>query len=157
MKPDEEKVPMTKAGLEELKKEYQQMVDVRRPKVVDRLSSARTQGDLAENSEYTIAKEELAFIDGRVDELADLINRAVAIDEDHKCCQSIKLGCKVTVDDNKNQKVFHLVGEWEADPASSKISHQSPLGKSLMGRKIGDKVEFEAPAGKVVYTIVKID
>ncbi len=148
---------MTKAGLEELKKEYQRLVDIRRPKVVDRLSSARTQGDLAENSEYTIAKEELSFIDGRVDELADIINRAVAIDEDHKCCQNIKLGCKVTIEAKKNQKVFHLVGEWEADPASLKISHQSPLGKSLMGKKIGDKVEFQAPAGKVVYTIVKID
>jgi len=153
----DEKVPMTKAGLEELNKEYQELLNIRRPKVVERLASARTQGDLAENSEYTIAKEELAFIDGRISELEDLINRVVIIDENHKCCQNVKLGCRVTVEAEKNQKVFHLVGEWEADPASAKISHQSPLGRSLLGKKIGDRVEVEAPAGKIVYAIVKID
>lgn len=153
----DEKVPMTKAGLEELNKEYQELLNVRRPKVVERLASARTQGDLAENSEYTIAKEELTFIDGRISELENLINRTVIIDENHRCCQSVRLGCKVTVKAEKNQKVFHLVGEWEANPASAKISHQSPLGKSLLGKKIGDKVEVQAPVGKVIYTIVKID
>lgn len=151
------KIPLTKEGLEKLKKELDTLVNVKRPEVVERLASSRKTGDMTEESEYTQAKQELVFIDGRIDELQEVINRAVMIGEDHNHCQEVKLGCKVTVKNASKENVFHLVGEWEADPSVAKISHQSPLGQSLLGKKIGEKVAVEAPVGKVVYTIIKID
>jgi len=151
------KIPLTKEGLEKLKKELENLVNVKRPEVVERLASSRKTGDMTEESEYTQAKQELIFIDGRIDELEEVINKAMMIDENHNNCQEVKLGCKVTVKNASKEHVFHLVGEWEADPTQAKISHQSPLGQSLLGKKIGEKVKVEAPAGKVVYTIIKID
>ena len=152
-----EKIPLTKNGLEELKKEYDDLVKVERPEVVERLASSRKVGDMTEENEYTQAKQELAFIDGRISELEDVISRAMLIDEGHGKCQEIKLGCKVTVKNGRLEHIFHLVGEWEANPAEARISYQSPLGQSLLGKKIGDKVEVEAPAGRIVYKIIKID
>ena len=154
---NQDKIPLTKQGLENLKKECQELMEVRRPQAVTRMASSRKVGDVAEESEYTQAKQDLDFIDGRISELDEVITKAMIIDENHVSCPEIKLGCKVTVQAGKNEYVFHLVGEWEADPAEAKISHQSPLGQSLLGKKIGDKVEVEAPVGKIVYTIVKID
>lgn len=151
-----DKILLTKEGLEKLKKEYRELVEIRRPHLVERISSARAQGDLAENSEYTHAREELSFMDGRIGELEKIINGAITMDDNHQCCQEVKLGCRVTVSLGDNQKIFHLVGEWEADPAKAKISGQSPLGQSLLGKKVGDKVEIEAPAGKIIYTVLKI-
>jgi transcription elongation factor GreA len=152
-----DKVPLTKNGLEELKKEYEELVKIKRPEVVERLASSRKIGDMAEENEYTQAKQELSFVDGRISELEEVINKAMLISEGHNNCQEVRLGCKVTVKNAKKEHIFHLVGEWEANPAEARISHQSPLGQSLLGKKIGDKVEVEAPAGRVVYTIVKID
>ncbi len=152
-----EKIPLTKNGLEELKKEYEELVKIKRPAVVERLASSRKVGDMVEESEYTQAKQELTFIDGRITELEDVISRASLIDEDHGNCQEVRLGCKVTVKSGTKEHVFHLVGEWEANPSEAKISHQSPLGQSLLGKKVGDKIKVEAPAGQVVYTIIKID
>ena len=126
--------------------------------MVERLSSARAAGDLAENSEYSSARQELVFIDGRIEELENVINNAVLISEGHEHCGEVKVGCRVTVSINGGTKhIFHLVGEWEADPASQKISFDSPLGKSLLGKRNGDKLDVEAPAGKITYTITHID
>lgn len=155
---NQEKILLTPEGLEELKKEYRELVEVKRPAEVERLAGARQAGDLSENSEYTHAKEELSFIDGRISELEDVINRALLINGNHHGCKEVNLGCKVTVKtDGNKQLVFHLVGEWEADPTVKKISHSSPLGKSLLGKKVGDNVEVTAPVGKIIYTIVNIN
>lgn len=154
---DQDKIPLTKEGLGELKEEYQRLVEQKRPKAVERMAEARKIGDLTEDNVCTQAKQQLAFIDGRISELEEVINRSVLIDKGHGKCQEVKLGCKVTVDGKKDKHVFHLVGEWEADPATKKISQKSPLGQSLLGKKVGEKVEVEAPAGKIVYTITKID
>ncbi|MGI5826455.1 MAG: GreA/GreB family elongation factor, partial [Patescibacteria group bacterium] len=113
--------------------------------------------DLSENSEYTSARDDLAFIDGRVEELEDIIKNAVVVEEKKGPKGEVCLGCKVTVKTNGNEIVYHIVGEWEANPAQKKVSHISPLGKALIGRKAGEEVEFEAPAGKIVFNIVKID
>ena len=91
------------------------------------------------------------------EDLIEIINNVVLIDEGHDNCQEIKLGCRVMVENNSQEKTFHLVGEWEANPVEAKISYQSPLGQSLLGKKIGDKIEVAAPAGKIIYTIKKID
>jgi transcription elongation factor GreA len=154
----EEQILITQEGLDKLKSEYEELTKQKRPVIVDRLTNSRQDGDLAENSEYSQAKEELSFIDGRINELEEVINKASIISGSHKNCGSIALGCKVTVKSSSGgSHLFHLVGEWEADPAVKKISHTSPLGKSLLGKKVGEIIEVEAPVGKIVYTILKID
>ncbi len=151
------KIYLTPKGLEDLKKEYDQLVTTRRKEVVERLSSAREMGDLSENAEYTAAREELAFIDGRIEELEMLLKQAVVItDAGHHGGKIVDLGSKVTVKVKDKEEIFTLVGEWEADPTDKKISHESPLGKALIGKTVGDDIEVEAPAGKMVYTIVEI-
>lgn len=153
----EEKILITTEGLDSLKAEYKKLKDVKRPVLVERLYQARLQGDLAENSEYTNAKEELAFIDGRIDELEEVLKRIVVVDQNHVNCHQVGLGCRVTVQSDRGTNVFRLVGEWESKPSEAKISHQSPLGQSLMGKKVGDQVKFSAPIGEIIYTVVKID
>lgn len=151
------KAYLTKEGLENLKKEYESFINVRRPATVERLTNARNAGDLSENSDYTQAKEDLAFIDGRIAELEEILSRVEAIDESHSNCEAVGLGCKVKVAVNGDEFLFHIVGEWEADPNLKKISHESPLGKMLIGKKAGEKVEVEAPAGTITYTILGIE
>ncbi len=152
---DSKKIYLTKEGLDELKKEYDQLTKVKRPDVLERVSQARSMGDLSENAEYVAAREELSFIDGRIDELDELIKQAVLIQETHSK-GLVKLGSTVTVNIKGKKEVFTVVGEWEADPHEKKISHESPLGKALLGKKVGEKVEVEAPAGVVVYTIASV-
>lgn len=155
---NQDKILFTPEGFNALKEEYRQLVEEKRPRIVERLSESRQAGDLAENSEYLQAKEELSFIDGRINELKEVLSRASLVNHNHKNCCKVGLGCKVTVMmGNKISEIFHLVGDWEVDPASKKISYTSPLGKALFGRKVGDKIEFEAPAGKIVYHIIKIE
>ncbi|MEX2013018.1 MAG: transcription elongation factor GreA [Candidatus Levyibacteriota bacterium] len=155
---DDKKIYLTKEGLEELKKEHEQLAKVRRPDILNRVSEARNMGDLSENAEYTAARDELSFIDGRIDELEELLKQAVVIAEPTKNSNHVvKLGSTVKLSLKDKHEIFTVVGEWEADPKEKKISHESPLGKALIGKKIGEKAEVEAPAGKVVYTIVSVE
>ncbi len=149
-------VQMTKAGFEALKKELDGLVNAKRPKLVERLSYARSQGDLAENSDYGYAKEELEFMDGRISELEDVLKNAKVVIPNGKI-SGVAVGTKVTVKINGDKHIFEIVGEWEADPVNKKISHESPLGKALVGKKVGEKVEVVAPAGKVIYEILEIN
>ncbi len=150
-----QKMVLTKDGLEELKTELEQLTVHKRPEVVKRLSDARDLGDLSENSEYAAAKQDLAFIDGRITELEEIIHGAKVVTSHGK--KQVDVGCKVTLHLNGKRDIFTVVGEWEADPTNKKISHSSPLGKALLGKKVGDKVEVEAPAGKVMYRILEIE
>jgi transcription elongation factor GreA len=150
------KVLLTREGLQELKREYTQLTNVKRPDAVQRLSDARDLGDLSENSEYAAAKQDLTFIDGRILELEETIHGAKLISGNHTKSQ-VDVGCKVILHINGKKDEYMLVGEWEADPKEKKISHESPLGKALMGKKVGDKVEVEAPAGKITYRILGIE
>jgi len=146
---------LTQEGLDELRKELEELKKIKRPGVVLRLSAAREMGDLSENAEYTAAREELAFIDNRLDELELLLKQAVVIDDKHST-QSIVLGSEVTLTIDGKKETFMIVGEWEADPMEKKISHESPLGKALMEKSVGDEIEVDAPAGKVIYKIISI-
>lgn len=151
-------VKLTKSGLEALKSELSDLVEVKRPKLVDRLSNARSQGDISENSDYQSAKEELEFLDGRIDELEEVLKNADVVSGNGDAKSSgVALGTKVTVKLNGKETVFDIVGEWEADPMNKKISHDSPLGVALLGKKVGEKAEVEAPAGKVLYEILAIE
>lgn len=153
----DKKIYLTKEGLEELKAEYEELTKKKRPEVVERLAEARNMGDLAENAEYSAARDELSFVDGRIDELEELLRQVVLIEEPKSGSKkTVTLGCTVTLHVNKKKEDYTVVGEWEADPAEKKISDQSPLGKALIGKMMGDKVEVEAPAGKVLYTIVSV-
>jgi transcription elongation factor GreA len=150
------KIYLTKQGFEDLQKEYDDMLNKKRPEVVERLSAAREMGDLSENAEYTAAREELSFIDGRLEELEGLLKQAELIVDDHHATQSVDLGSRVVVKIGGKDETFTVVGEWEADPVEKKISHESPLGKALLGKAVGDEIHVEAPAGKMTYKIVSI-
>ena len=154
MNPDS-KILLTKDGLKELKEEQHQLVDVKRPVAVERLANARSEGDLSENSEYTAAKQDLAFIDGRIAELKLILAEATVVAFHSK--KKVDVGCKVTLHVAGKKEIFTIVGEWEADPLQKKISHSSPLGKALMGKKPGEKVEVDAPAGKILYKVLHIE
>ncbi len=157
---DIKKIYLTKEGLETLKKEHEELAKNKRPAILDMVAQARNQGDLAENAEYQAAREELSFIDGRIDELEEMLKQVVIIEDNNgksKGKKTVDLGTTVTLHVGAKKIVYKVVGEWEADPAQQKISHESPLGKALMGKTIGEKIEVEAPAGKVNYTIVSIE
>ena len=150
------KIQLTQNGLDALKNELNELLTVKRPFLVDRLSNARAQGDLSENSDYQNAKEELGFLEGRIDELTDVIKNAKIV-ADSGNSNLVGMGTKVTVRVNGVKNTFEIVGEWEADMLKKKISHASPLGSSLVGKKVGEKIEVEAPVGKILYEVIAID
>ena len=152
---DNQRIQITKQGLAALQAELTLLVSVKRPKAVSRLEYAREQGDITENSDYSNAKDELEFLDGRIDELEHVIDNAqvVSISNGNR---EVAFGTRVTVKIDSSEHVFEIVGEWEADPLKQKISHESPLGKALLGKKVGELVEVEAPVGKITYKIVNI-
>jgi transcription elongation factor GreA len=152
---DNQNIVLTQQGLDNLKQELETLKNDKLPAAIDRLAKAREFGDLRENSEYHTAREDHAWIQGRIDELTDIVARAV-VANDPGIAGAVNIGCKVTVEVNGTSHEFFIVGEWEANPAERKISHQSPLGQALVGRKIGEKVEVDAPAGKVIYTIKQV-
>lgn len=151
---------LTPEGLSELRQEHEELTEVKRPELVSRIAQARTLGDLSENAEYTAAREELSYTDGRIAELDELLKNVRVIKSSKKNGsrkdEKVSLGSQVTLHVNGEKETFTVVGEWEADPMEKKISHQSPLGKALLGKGSGEKVEVEAPAGKILYTIVSI-
>jgi transcription elongation factor GreA len=151
------KVYVTKEGLEDLKKEHDEIVNHKRPDLVTRLAAAREMGDLSENAEYHAAREELAFLDGRIDELEEMLKQAEIIkDQPSSAGNQVKLGSNVTMKSDGKEVTYSLVGELEADPAEKRISHESPLGKALLGKKIGEEVDVKAPARTISYKIVGI-
>lgn len=148
-------VQLTIQGRTELEKELEELRSAKRPASVKRLQTAREFGDLSENAEYHDAREELNFIDGRIEELEDILSRSKVV-KAATSKNTVGIGCQVTVAANGSSHIFYIVGEWEANPMEKKISHDSPLGKALLGKKVGDKVEVAAPAGKILYTVKKI-
>lgn len=153
-KMDIPRTQMTQEGYNSLKKQLAEL-EAKRPGYVDRLANARSMGDLSENNDYHNAKEALEFLDGQIEELTEVLRSAQVMRGGRK--GQVGVGAKVRVKVNGSEAVFHIVGEWEADPKEKKISHESPLGRALVGKKVGDKVEVEAPAGKVEYTILRIE
>jgi transcription elongation factor GreA len=150
-----DKIQFTAEGLAEINAELAELKGAKLTAAIERVARARDFGDLSENAEYHAAKEELSFIEGRIEELEGIILRAEVVGGKNKK-GTIDIGCKVTVTLSGKEHTYEIVGEWEADPLKKKISHTSPLGQALVGKKMGENVEFEAPAGKVVYKIKKI-
>jgi transcription elongation factor GreA len=149
------KVQLTNQGLEKLKQELEELKNKTKPIVLERLNQARSMGDLSENSAYSSAKEELNLVEERIQELEDILKNAeiVKVNNDKNMVQ---LGSSVIVEINGQKEKFEIVGEFEADPLNKKLSHTSPIGQALTGKKVGDWVEVEVPAGKIKYKIVEI-
>lgn len=150
------KVILTQEGLKALKKEHQGLQTVKRPKTLKRMVAARDMGDLTENSEYAAARQDLAFIDRRIAELEEIFKKAQVVKSSAKGNDKVAIGSKVILKNNNEKVVFTIVGDWEADPLKNKISFSSPLGKALLGKKKGNKVDVQAPAGKAIYQILEI-
>jgi transcription elongation factor GreA len=153
--PQEKKVYISKDKLEQFRKELQELKTVKRREVIDRIEKAKEMGDLSENAEYAIAKDEQAFIEGRILELEDLFNTAIIIDEMKKT-DAVSVGSKIKVKIDGEEKEFEIVGITEADPVHGKISNESPLGRAMLGRRKGDEVEVLTPRGKMIYTIIDV-
>lgn len=155
---DTKKIYLTEEGLVQLRHEYDDLAKVKRTEVLERLTQARSMGDLSENAEYTAARDELSFIDGRIEEIEDLLKQVSIIHDDAPKSgkKKIQLGSSVVLHHHNKEEAYTVVGEWEADPMEKKISHESPLGKALLGKGIGEAVEVEAPAGKILYKILNI-
>jgi transcription elongation factor GreA len=147
---------ITKDGLKKLKDELKELVEVKRPEIARDIQSAREMGDISENAAYDEAKREQGVVEGRISELEDIIKRAEIV-ESKKTNGKVVVGSKVTVHVDGDNEEYHIVGGPEADPLDKKISHESPLGSALMGKKTGEKVHIEAPLGKLTYTIIKIE
>jgi len=149
------KVNLTLTGYNELAAELADLKDNKLSAAIDRVATARAFGDLSENAEYHSARDDHAALVGKIEELTDILARSQIIQTTTSKSQ-VGVGSKVTVAINGTTHEFTIVGEWEADPAEKKISHESPLGKALIGKAVGDKVEVSAPAGKVIYHIKEI-
>lgn len=149
-------VYLTKTGFEKLQEEYKELTEHRRQSVASKIKEARELGDISENSEYDSAREEQGFVEGRITELRKLLNNAIIVEEEEGKAGVVAVGSRIKVHLDGEEQHFQLVGAEEADPLSNKISHESPLGRALLGRKVGDKVEVSAPVGNLIYTIIEV-
>lgn len=145
---DKDVVYVTKEGLEKMQEELDHLIKVKRPELSERLRSAISQGDLSENADYDYAKQEQAFLEGRIQELEDALRRAQIID-DGGPGDKVRVGSTVTIiaDGHDEEETYRIVGAHEADPANGYISNESPIGRALLGSKPGQVVTVETPGG----------
>ena len=146
---------ISREGLDKLRVELDEMVNVRRAEVANRIAEAKEHGDISENAEYEDAKNEQAFIEGRIQSLSLLIKNAIIIDAEHSTTH-VQVGSTVELDGSRGRERYTIVGSAEASPAEGRISNESPVGRALLGRRTGEKVTVSVPAGDLVYTIVAI-
>ena len=146
---------ISRDGLDKLRAELAEMTNVRRPEIAQRIHDAKEHGDLSENAEYEDAKNEQAFVEGRIQTLETMIKNASLIDE-HTSTDHVQIGSTVKVKGEDGTETFSIVGSAEARPADGRISNESPVGRALLGRKKGDKVVVKVPAGDFAYTILEI-
>ncbi len=153
------RIPMTPEGYQKLKEEIDRLLKIERPKNIQDIAEARAHGDLSENAEYHAAKERQAFIEGRIQELQAKLAMADVIDPSKINQSKIAFGARVKVLDIEadTEYEFHLVGPDEADVKSGKISINSPVGRSLIGKEVGDVVTVKAPARTIEYEILEIN
>jgi transcription elongation factor GreA len=154
----EQQTFLTREGLKKLEEELEHLRTVRRAQVAERLHDAQEDGELIENAEYEDAKNEQAFVEGRILTLESMLSNAVII-SDSGPEGVVSLGCQVTIRESGNggkPEVYQLVGAAEANPKQGRISNESPLGRALLGRRVGDEVKVNAPAGTLSFRIVAI-
>jgi transcription elongation factor GreA len=146
---------LSKEGLTKLRSELDEMISVKRPEVANRIHDAKEHGDLSENAEYEDAKNEQAFVEGKIQTLEALIKNATIIDENHST-EHVQIGSTVSVESTDGSETFTIVGSAEAKPGEGRISNESPVGRALLGKRKGDKILVRVPAGDFSYKIVSI-
>lgn len=152
-----EKVPMLAEGYEQLTAELKQLRD-ERPKIVEAIEEARAHGDLSENAEYHAAKERQGQVEAMIADIEDRVTRAQIIDPSTLSGDRIVFGATITLKDDGDKPVrYQIVGQTEANAKVGRISYNSPLGKALIGRKVGDEIEVTVPAGERFYLVKKIE
>ncbi|MDY3824999.1 MAG: transcription elongation factor GreA [Lachnospiraceae bacterium] len=149
---------MTYAGLKKLQDELQDLKVNQRREIAQKIKEAREQGDLSENAEYDAAKDEQRDIEARIEQIEQILKNAEVVDEDEVDLDVVNIGCLVRVLDIEynEEEEYKLVGSSEASSLQNKISNESPFGKALIGAKVGEVVEVEAPAGVVKYKVLSI-
>ena len=149
---------LTYEGLKKYEEELQELRVVRRREVAQKIKEAREQGDLSENAEYDAAKDEQRDIEARIEELEKILKNVEVVDEDEVDLDKINIGCKVKIlDIEYNEELeYKIVGSTEANSLKGKISNESPVGKALMGTKVGDVITVETPAGAFQYKVLEI-
>ncbi len=149
---------LTAEGADRLRKELEYLKGPAREDLAARLRAAIQQGDLSENADYSAAKEEQGFLEGRIQELDHILGSVIIIDNLPQNLDTVDIGARITIqEDNFPEEVYHLVGPKEADPRQGRISHESPIGRALIGHKIGETVEADTPNGKIRFKILKIE
>lgn len=150
-------VYLTAEGMKELRQELDHLINVKRPALAKRLHSAIQQGDLSENADYITAKEEQGFLEGRIQQIEAMLRNAVLIHEGG-LKDKVGLGSRVTVVERGEDEpeTFLIVGPAEANPIGGKVSNESPLGRALMGHRVGDTVTVMAPGGEIAFHITRI-
>ncbi|MEP7378814.1 MAG: transcription elongation factor GreA [Chloroflexota bacterium] len=146
---------LSKDGLEQTRQELDELVNVRRAEIAARIHEAKEHGDITENAEYEDAKNEQAFVEGRIQALSALVKNAVVIEENHSSTH-VQIGSTVTIQSKDGKETFMIVGSAEASPAEGRISNESPVGRALLGRKKGDEIVVSVPAGDSKYKILSI-
>lgn len=156
---NEKETVLTLEGLNKLEKELEYLKTVRRREVAERIKQAIEFGDISENSEYEDAKNEQGFIEGRILSLEKMLRNAKVIDDEEVQTDKVSLGSKVFITDleTNEELVYTIVGSAEADPSAQKISNESPVGKSLLGKEIKEIVEISVPVGILRYRIERIE
>lgn len=155
---DSKKYVMTYEGVKKLEDELEYLKTVKRKEITEKIKVALSFGDLSENSEYDEAKNEQAFVEGRIIQLENMLKNATIIDENEIPADTVNVGTIVKVKDyDFDEEVeFYIVGSAEADPIENKISNESPVGKALIGKKVGDTVEVSVPDGVSKYEILSV-
>jgi len=149
---------LTPEGLEKLKAELEHLETVRRPQVAEQIHRAKELGGTVDNAEYDDAKNEQAFVEGRILTLENMIKNVTLIEEDKKPSRFVKIGSKIRVlNPDGEEEHYTIVGSAEASPGEGRISNESPVGSALLGKKVGDEVEAETPAGALKLKLVAIE
>jgi len=147
---------ITKKGLEKLKAELDELVNVKRPEIAGRIKDAVALGDLSENAEYSEAKDAQAFIEGRVSDIEEILRSTRLVSGRATDRSFVQVGCAVKLVSGENKHQFKLVGSGEGNPANGELSTDSPIGKAILGKVPGDEIEISTPTGKKRYKIIQI-
>lgn len=153
----DEKKYLTKEGLDKIRKELEILKTVRRKEISGKIEDALKLGDLSENAEYHEAKDEQGMNEARIRELEEVLNNAEVIKEEEGAKKCVSVGCTIEVKIDGSNRKYTIVGPSEADPGQGLISNESPIGQAFLGRKIGETVTVDAPAGTIKYKIISIE
>jgi transcription elongation factor GreA len=155
---DDKQPILTPEGLRKLEEELEFLKTVKRKEIAERIRASKEFGDISENAEYEDAKNEQAFVEGRIQQLDAMLRTAKVVDNHSAPADQITVGSTARVKDlaSGEQIVYTIVGSLEADPDQDRISNESPVGRALLGRRVGETVEVVAPAGKIRYSVLKI-